>query len=74
MVGWLAAILTEGRGLLRCLGSVVVGAIGAFLGGWIMALLGGDGLAAFSWRRLLVALLGAVVLLAISRLFTRRRS
>ncbi len=51
--------------------NIVVGIIGAVLGGWIMSLLGGDGVTGFNLWSLLVAVLGAAVLLGIVRLFRK---
>lgn len=39
VAGWLAGILTKGKGF-GLLGNIVVGVIGAVLGGYIFALLG----------------------------------
>jgi uncharacterized membrane protein YeaQ/YmgE (transglycosylase-associated protein family) len=54
--------------------NVVVGIIGALLGGWLLAPLFGTGTINqndFSISSLLVSLLGAVILLAIVNLFRR---
>ena len=73
LVGWVASIIMGRNAEQGALGNIVVGIIGAFLGSWIMQLFGGSGasLADFSIYNLLVALLGAVVLLFILNLFTR---
>ena len=71
IVGWLASMLMhQPEGLLM---DIIVGIVGAFVGGWLSAVLGiGHGVTSFfdlgSW---LVALLGAIVLLAIVN-FLRR--
>jgi uncharacterized membrane protein YeaQ/YmgE (transglycosylase-associated protein family) len=54
--------------------NIVVGIIGALLGGWLLAPLFGTGTINqndFSISSLLVSLLGAVILLAIVNLFRR---
>lgn len=43
--------------------NVVVGIVGAVLGGWIMSFIGQSGVAGFNLYSFLVALLGAVVLI-----------
>jgi uncharacterized membrane protein YeaQ/YmgE (transglycosylase-associated protein family) len=45
--------------------NIIVGIIGALIGGWIMSLLGQGGISGFNLYSFLVALLGAVVLIAI---------
>ncbi len=66
IAGWLAGKVTRGAGF-GCLADVILGLIGALLGGWIFSKLGilGGGFL-FS---LAAATVGAVVLVAIARLF-----
>jgi len=42
--------------------NVVVGIVGAVLGGWVMSLIGKSGVGGFNLYSFLVALLGAVIL------------
>ena len=68
LAGWLAGKLSRGRGF-GCITNVILGLIGAVLGGWIFTRLGiwgGSGSFIYS---LAAATLGAVVLVAIARLF-----
>ncbi|MBI3670956.1 MAG: GlsB/YeaQ/YmgE family stress response membrane protein [Acidobacteria bacterium] len=66
IAGWLAGKVTRGAGF-GCLADLSLGLIGALLGGWIFSKLGifGGGFL-FS---LAAATVGAVVLVAIARLF-----
>lgn len=75
IAGWLASLLVRGTGL-GILGDIVVGIIGGFIGGFIVSLFGGQGMTGFNIWSLIVAVIGAVVLLLIVRLFTgsRRRT
>lgn len=69
VAGWLAGILMSGGGF-GLVGNIVVGVVGAFVGGFIFNWLGlaeGGGLLG----SLVVAVIGAVVLLAIIRVFKR---
>ena len=72
LVGWAAsAIMRSREGILL---NVVVGIIGAAVGGWLLTpLLGGSTInqGNFSVAGLLVSLLGAVILLAIVNLVRR---
>jgi len=69
MAGWLASHLVgKNQGLLTI---IVVGVIGALLGGWLFNQFGATGVTGFNLSSLLVAVVGAVVLLVIVRLFRR---
>jgi uncharacterized membrane protein YeaQ/YmgE (transglycosylase-associated protein family) len=53
--------------------TVLIGIVGAFIGGWMLNLLGLSGSTGeFGLGSILTATLGAIVLLAIYRLLTRR--
>jgi len=76
IAGWLASLVVRGTGL-GIIGDIVVGIIGGFIGGFIVSLFGGAGVTGFNIWSLIVAVIGAVVLLLIVRLFTggaRRRT
>jgi uncharacterized membrane protein YeaQ/YmgE (transglycosylase-associated protein family) len=69
LAGWVANLVTGGRSRLGCLGNIVVGVIGAFLGGWIYYLITGHPLViGWDWTAFIVAVIGGVVLLAIINL------
>jgi uncharacterized membrane protein YeaQ/YmgE (transglycosylase-associated protein family) len=72
LAGWIASIIMGRNDRMGCITNIVVGIIGAFLGGWIFNLFGGAGITGFNIWSFLVAVVGAVVLLAIVGLFTRR--
>ena len=69
VAGWLAGKGTRGAGF-GCLANVLLGLIGALLGGWVFSKLGifGGGFL-FS---LAAATVGAVLLVAVARLFAGR--
>lgn len=74
LAGWIASLLlnrNEGMGVLL---NIVVGIVGAFLANLLLAPLFGVSaqLDEFSLSGFLMSVLGAVVLLAIVNLFTRR--
>jgi uncharacterized membrane protein YeaQ/YmgE (transglycosylase-associated protein family) len=76
LLGWIASMImgtNDRQGLFL---NIIVGIVGAFLGGLILAPLFGTGTINqydFSIGSLLVSLLGAVILLAIVNFFRRRR-
>ncbi len=74
ILGWLASLVMRTDAQQGLLLNIVVGIIGALLGGWLLAPLFGTGTINqndFSFSSLLVSFLGAVVLLAIVNLFRR---
>jgi uncharacterized membrane protein YeaQ/YmgE (transglycosylase-associated protein family) len=53
--------------------TILIGIVGAFIGGWVLNLLGvGGSTGSLSLGSILTATLGAIILLAIYRLITRR--
>ena len=74
ILGWLASLVKRTDAQQGLLLNIVVGIIGALLGGWLLAPLFGTGTINqndFSVSSLLVSFLGAVILLAIVNLFRR---
>jgi uncharacterized membrane protein YeaQ/YmgE (transglycosylase-associated protein family) len=65
IAGWIASMIMGRDHQMGALANIVVGIIGAVIGGFLMNLVGLEGAEGFSIWSLLVAILGAVVLLAI---------
>jgi uncharacterized membrane protein YeaQ/YmgE (transglycosylase-associated protein family) len=68
VAGWLAGVIMKGGGY-GVIGDIVVGIVGALIGGWLfsqMGLAAGGLLAA-----IFVALVGAIILIALLRLIKR---
>ncbi|MCC6167262.1 MAG: GlsB/YeaQ/YmgE family stress response membrane protein [Caldilineaceae bacterium] len=75
ILGWLASLIMRTNAQQGLLLNIVVGIVGAILAGWLISPLLGIEAAGpnnFSIGGLLVALVGALILLAIVNLFTRR--
>jgi uncharacterized membrane protein YeaQ/YmgE (transglycosylase-associated protein family) len=70
--GWLASIVMRTNARQGFLLDIVVGIIGAFLGGWLFSILGAPGVTGFNVWSMFVAFVGAVMLLGLLRLFTGR--
>jgi len=71
LVGWIASMImgtNEDQGAIL---NIVVGIIGALLGGLVANMLGMEGVTGFNLGSFLVALVGAIILLGIVRLFFR---
>ena len=75
LVGWLASIVMRTDAQQGALLNIIVGIVGAFLGGFLFSLLGIGGAninsGDFSLSSLLVSFVGAVVLLGIVNMFRR---
>ncbi|MCR5885614.1 GlsB/YeaQ/YmgE family stress response membrane protein [Rhizobacter sp. J219] len=74
LIGWVASMIMRTDAQQGIILNVVVGIVGAFLGGFLLAPLLGTGTinsSDFSIAGLGVSLLGAVILLAIVNLFRR---
>lgn len=52
--------------------TILLGIVGAFVGGFVVSLFGGIGVTGFNIWSILIATLGAIVLLAAYRLIARR--
>ena len=75
ILGWLASQVMRTDAQQGLLLNIVVGIVGALLGGWLLAPLVGTGTINqddFSLSSLIVSFLGAVILLAIVNLFRRK--
>lgn len=69
VIGWLAGLIVRGRGF-GLIADIVIGIVGAVLGGWMARVVGlttGSSVGAF-----LLALAGAVVLVGLTRFFVSR--
>lgn len=73
LAGWIASMITGTNEQQGAIGNIVVGILGAFAGGFIMSLLGSDGVNGFNLYSLLVAIGGAVVLLYVWKKVTPTR-
>jgi uncharacterized membrane protein YeaQ/YmgE (transglycosylase-associated protein family) len=77
ILGWLASMIMKTDAQQGIFLNIVVGIVGAFLGGWLLAPLFGSGTINaddFSLVSLFVSLLGAIILLAIVNLFKRGKA
>lgn len=73
LAGWAASIIIGRNKSLGLLKNIVVGIVGAAIGGILMSLMGGSGVTGFNFQSFLVAVLGAVVLLWLVGMFQKAR-
>ena len=73
IAGWLASMVTGRNDQMGCISNIIAGVIGAFVGGWIMSFVGGAAFTGFNLTSLLVAFVGAVVVLVLLNWVMGRR-
>jgi uncharacterized membrane protein YeaQ/YmgE (transglycosylase-associated protein family) len=69
LAGALARFLLPGKDPLGCITTVIVGIVGAVVGGFVATLLGFGGFQGFDIYSLIVATLGAALFLLVVRIF-----
>jgi uncharacterized membrane protein YeaQ/YmgE (transglycosylase-associated protein family) len=72
IAGWIASALTGSRD--GCLMNIVIGIVGALIGGFVFSLIGSTGFSGFNLWSLFVAVVGAVILLVVVGAVRRNRS
>jgi uncharacterized membrane protein YeaQ/YmgE (transglycosylase-associated protein family) len=70
VAGWIGGLIVKGSGSGFWI-NLLVGIVGALLGGWLLRFLGLPG-SSLIWE-LLAAIVGAVILLLIAGLFTKKK-
>jgi uncharacterized membrane protein YeaQ/YmgE (transglycosylase-associated protein family) len=71
IAGFLASLVMRGGGY-GIIGDIIVGIVGALLGGWLFSLLTGRGITGFDLWSIFVAFIGACILIAILRAVSSR--
>ena len=73
LVGWIASMIMGTDSQQGGLANVVIGIIGALIGGYIARGFGGTGVTGFNFISFIVALGGAILLIAVVKMFSRGR-
>lgn len=69
IAGWIASKIAGTDQQQGWLANIAVGIVGAFIGGFIVNVLGGEGITGFNLWSVLVAIGGALILLALMKSF-----
>ena len=72
LAGWVASMIVKTNDQMGAIANIVVGIIGAFVGGLLANLVGSEGVTGFNFRSFIVAVIGAVVLLVIFKAVRKR--
>ena len=72
LAGWVAGMIMKEQGSL--VKNVIVGIVGALIGGFIMSFFGAEGFTGFNLWSFLVALIGSIILIAVINLLTGKRA
>ena len=73
IAGWLASIVMKRNSQMGLIANVIAGIVGAAVGGWVFSLFGGAGVTGFNLPSLVVAFVGAVIVLAVINLIFGRK-
>lgn len=72
LAGWIASMITGNNKKMGAGMNILVGIIGGFIGGFVMNWFGSYGITGFNFWSLLVATVGAVILLLIVNVVKKR--
>lgn len=74
LAGWVASMIMKTDAQQGAIGNIVVGVLGAIIGGFVFNMFGGAGVTGFNVYSIVVAVIGAVVLIWLVKLFTGHKS
>ncbi len=72
LAGWIASLIMKTDGEMGAMANIIVGIVGALIGGFIMNTFGASGVTGINFYSLIVSVVGAVVLLFLVRLVRGR--
>ncbi|MGD0189286.1 MAG: GlsB/YeaQ/YmgE family stress response membrane protein [Rhizomicrobium sp.] len=72
ITGFIASRVVNSKGE-GCLINIALGVVGALVGGWIFTTIGGSGITGFNLYSMLVAIVGAIVVLVAYQAITDRK-
>lgn len=72
LAGWIASIIMKTNSRQGTLTDIVLGVVGAIVGGFLMGMVGQAGVSGFNLYSMVVAVLGAVVVIYLGRALRSR--
>jgi uncharacterized membrane protein YeaQ/YmgE (transglycosylase-associated protein family) len=70
LAGWIASMIAKTNAAQGTIGDILLGIIGAMVGGYVFNFFGAEGISGFNLYSLLVAVVGALIVVGIGRMFT----
>jgi uncharacterized membrane protein YeaQ/YmgE (transglycosylase-associated protein family) len=70
LAGWIASIIAKTNAAQGTVADIVLGIIGALVGGYVFNFFGAQGVSGFNLYSLLVAVVGALIVIGIGRMFS----
>lgn len=72
VVGWVASMIMKTNDQQGMILNIVLGVVGAFLGGWLFEMFGAQGVTGFNLYSFIVALVGAVILIGLAKVVLKK--
>jgi uncharacterized membrane protein YeaQ/YmgE (transglycosylase-associated protein family) len=73
IAGWIASIVMKTNDKQGLVKDVIMGVVGAFVGGWVFSLFGAQGVTGFNLYSFFVAIIGAVIVIGIGRMLFKSK-
>lgn len=74
LAGWIASMIMKTNARQGLFGDIIMGIVGAIAGGFLMGLFNQEGVTGFNLYSLLVAVLGAIVVIFVGRMLFSSRA
>ena len=71
LAGWIASIIMKTNSTQNTLKDIMMGIIGAIVGGFLMGLIGQSGVNGFNIYSFIVAIIGAIIVIYFGRIINR---
>lgn len=71
LAGWISSMFMKTDATQGVIGNIIMGVVGAIVAGYLMPLLGMSGVTGFNLYSIVVAVVGAMVVISIARMIRR---
>lgn len=72
LAGWIASVIMKTDSSQNTMTDIILGVVGAVVGGFLLGLVGQSGVTGFNLYSLVVAVIGAVVVIYVGRMMRKR--